>query len=387
MYLQLQMPLCVVTPLDFKRTSKARDMDEATVFFPYDKDFGLDLSDIPLFLVFNGIDHYCSVQPLKKNFKDGTRTLYELLSKARALSDTLAQSTESGIVKGIFQKASENSMASLYSVDKLMINAHQASEEEALKPAEKKRRISGDGAASEQKKEKKRFTKSGNTAWTDFTCPCGVPKESKEDLDEHKSRRHDEGKFWKCIIEDCPKRVVTKTGVALKKHVQNQHFKEYYYWCKYCEYGSDELHLIENHEGEKHKAGVSLPCKKLGCNKAFYSKVSLERHEKYCRTEKQYKCQVCNKGFKRKDNMTHHMKVHTGEIPKMKCTTCLKLYQSKTSFDNHIKNKQCYPTDEEEQEMIETINEGELEQLNREVEEGSKSESSEEDSDGEGGDD
>ena len=120
MYLQLQMPLCVVTPLDFKRTSKARDMDEATVFFPYDKDFGLDLSDIPLFLVFNGIDHYCSVQPLKKNFKDGTRTLYELLSKARALSDTLAQSTESGIVKGIFQKASENSMASLYSVDKLI---------------------------------------------------------------------------------------------------------------------------------------------------------------------------------------------------------------------------------------------------------------------------
>ena len=160
MYLQLQMPLCVVTPLDFKRTSKARDMDEATVFFPYDKDFGLDLSDIPLFLVFNGIDHYCSVQPLKKNFKDGTRTLYELLSKARALSDTLAQSTESGIVKGIFQKASKNSMASLYSVDKLMINAHEASEEEALKPAEKKRRISGDGAASEQKKEKKRVTNS-----------------------------------------------------------------------------------------------------------------------------------------------------------------------------------------------------------------------------------
>ena len=38
--------------------------------------------------------------------------------------------------------------------------------------------------------------------------------------------------------------------------------------------------------------------------------------------------------------------------------------------------------------MIETINEGELEQLNKEVEEGSRSESSEEDSEGEeGGDD
>ena len=43
MYLTLQIPLCVVTPLDFNRTSKARDMDEATVFFPYDEDFGLDL--------------------------------------------------------------------------------------------------------------------------------------------------------------------------------------------------------------------------------------------------------------------------------------------------------------------------------------------------------
>ena len=53
---------------------------------------------------------------MKKNFKDGTRLLYELLSKARALSDILAQSTESDIVKGIFQKLSENAMASLYSV-------------------------------------------------------------------------------------------------------------------------------------------------------------------------------------------------------------------------------------------------------------------------------
>ena len=49
----------MVTLLDFKETSKSRDMDEATVYFPYDKDFGIELSDIPLFSVFNDIDHYC----------------------------------------------------------------------------------------------------------------------------------------------------------------------------------------------------------------------------------------------------------------------------------------------------------------------------------------
>ena len=103
-------------------------------------------------------------------------------------------------------------MALLYSVYKLMLNAHWASEEEALKPAEKKRRLSGgDG---EEKKEKKRFTRKGKTAWTDLTCPCGVPKNSKGDLDEHKVRRH-EGNYWKCIIGDCPKRVQTKTAGAL----------------------------------------------------------------------------------------------------------------------------------------------------------------------------
>ena len=96
-----------------------------------------------------------------------------------------------------------------------MLNAHQASEEEALKPAEKKRRLSGgDG----EEKKKKRFTRKGKTAWTDLTCPCGVPKNSKGDLDEHKVRRH-EGNYWKCIIGDCPKRVQTKTAGALKKHV------------------------------------------------------------------------------------------------------------------------------------------------------------------------
>ena len=72
-------------------------MDEATVFFLYDRDFGLDLSDIPLFLVFNGIDYYCSVQSVKKNFKDGTSM--NCCQQARALSDSLAQSTDSGYSK------------------------------------------------------------------------------------------------------------------------------------------------------------------------------------------------------------------------------------------------------------------------------------------------
>ena len=82
----------------------------------------------------------------------------------------------------------------------------------------------------------------------------------------------------------------------------------------------DLLHLTENPEGEKHKAGTLVcPARSLDAIKSFYSTVSLERHEKYCRTDNKYKCDICSKSFKRKDNMTYHMKVHTGEIPKLKC--------------------------------------------------------------------
>ena len=93
--------------------------------------------------------------------------------------------------------------------------------------------------------------------------------------------------------------------------------------------------------------------------------------------------------------MLHHLNVHTGEISGIECDVCFKLYQSKTSYDSHIRNNQCCPTDQEEQDVIETIENGEggLEQLNRQVEEeggeGIKSESSESEDqeEDEGGDD
>ena len=36
--------------------------------------------------------------------------------------------------------------------------------------------------------------------------------------------------------------------------------------------------------------------------------------------------------------MLHHLKVHAGEIPKIRCDVCLKLYQSETAYDSYIRN-------------------------------------------------
>lgn len=350
------MPLALIQPLDFAKTATTRDMPEANIFFPYPDDCGIDIKDIPIFLVYNGFDHYCSVSYPGKTFKDGCKELYGLLTKARALSDGLLQHVENQIVKDVLSKASEKSISSLYSVDSLVQNMHSVNIDE--EPASKKRK-------QDEKEEKRRKTKSGKTMYNEFTCFCGVPKDNKQDLEDHKVRRHNKGQEnenWHCVIEDC--KHVSKEGKSLKKHVQNLHFREFYHWCKYCDKGSDEKHVIDNHMGKDHKIGISIPCRKLGCPKMYNSLVSRNRHEKYCNEGKMFPCNYenCTKSFKREENLNRHIgTVHTGEIPKVFCKICCKSYQSKTSFKAHLKNNQCKPRE------LDEIPDEELQQIEKDL--------------------
>ena len=92
--------------------------------FPYADDCGVDIRDIPYFIVYNGIGHYCGVRYPGKTFKDGCAKLYKLLSEARAISDNLSKSVQAPIVKDVVKKCSESSISSLYAVDQLMQSAH-----------------------------------------------------------------------------------------------------------------------------------------------------------------------------------------------------------------------------------------------------------------------
>ena len=150
-----------MSPLEFTKTAETRDLPEASILFPYPDDCGLDIKDIPFFVVYNGYDHYCGVKFPMKTFKDGCKELYQLLSKARAISDNLAQSVTSPLVKQVVKKASENSIASLYSVDQLMQSAHLVTLEEIMDPKKKKQK--------DDKDDKRRKTKSGKTSFNDFT--------------------------------------------------------------------------------------------------------------------------------------------------------------------------------------------------------------------------
>ena len=153
-------------------------------------------------------------------------------------------------------------------------------------PPAKKLRTSEDTSSQENVIEyKTKMTREGTCSMTTLHCDCGVKKVSAEALKAHIEKHHDcEGGIWTGAYEGCGK--VFKVGKSLRKHVRNYHLTEFLYWCKYCNYGKDQRHLVINHLFNKHTIGVQIPCSNLGCPKMFPSKFSLNEHDRYCQRGK-----------------------------------------------------------------------------------------------------
>ncbi len=69
-----------------------------------------------------------------------------------------------------------------------------------------------------------------------------------------------------------------------------------------------------------HESNMKLTCKK--CLKVYTKIGNLERHLKTAQcTGKHYKCQICEKAFSSKTDLSRHISIHTGEISKT-CPIC-----------------------------------------------------------------
>jgi uncharacterized Zn-finger protein len=75
------------------------------------------------------------------------------------------------------------------------------------------------------------------------------------------------------------------------------------------------------------------------CSKVLKSRMHLQRHvQQIHESGFRFFCEVCHKGFRRKDNLKCHMRIHSGEQP-YKCSYCSKMFRFKSGYSFHMKNR------------------------------------------------
>ena len=172
----------------------------------------------------------------------------------------------------------------------------------------------------------------------DFCCDnqakkcdkCDFESKSYLTLQKHKSEFH--GDLLNCQL--CPKSFKFKT--SLVKHLISSHEnRNVSFQCDKCPKKFIKKVYLTNHLLRFHHLAKENLC--LHCGQAFLTSESLKRHitdEHFSSVT--FKCDICEKMFKRKDKWKNHIAIHSGIRP-FECDICHKNFITKTKLNEHLR--------------------------------------------------
>ena len=289
----------------------------------------------------------------RNNFKDGILAYSNYLQDVQVIGNFLLDCTKDEIVTSIISKC--NNIVKLADTELVKLFTHTEKDKDPEEHAQPTG-VEGEGQQPTPKKKRVRLeTIQKPSSWTKLHCVCGITKPTNEEVFIHRTKRHIETNSWICGYKDC--KVKCTSSGSLKKHVTRIHFQEFLHYCKHCHYGNNTKdlvysHLVANRGTEKElKCGQHNLIPGCGGGGQFASVLHLKKHQLTCGVkEKQHICQICEKGYMKKENLVHHTKViHTQEKDKLQCNWCGKTYQSEHSYKNHYKSN-CIKKYEEEED-------------------------------------
>ncbi|KAM3956291.1 uncharacterized protein ACR2FA_009741 [Aphomia sociella] len=143
-----------------------------------------------------------------------------------------------------------------------------------------------------------------------YACDiCGDSFFQMSKLQRHKLKHTREKKY---VCSQCNKAYNNLT--SLRKHGIT-HTEERPFTCSVCNYcfrdASNYRRHIAKHDGARSLAGRAVPRRTYQCPRcslAFHSNKDMRRHTAVHTDSKPFRCKVCNRSFRRKDNLERHIR-------------------------------------------------------------------------------